>query len=116
MRNTFERAEQDRRGTRFVFRESTGLLREAGREWVAKLTTDASARERCLSASRTGSGGPSSLPGEVVEAQNRIAALIERMLYAIAHHDFAGAREYSHEEWEERARLRVLREKYGIAE
>ena len=114
MLSTFDRTTVNRHGRRFLLQELAGLLTGAGREWAAKLTTSAAERERFLSQTRGECA--CALPVDVVEAQRRIAVLIERMVYAIAHHDFAGARKYSCEEREEREKLRVLRGKYGIAE
>ena len=114
MLSTLDRTTEDRHGRRFLLRELTGLLIGAGSEWAAKLTTGAAERRRCLSEARGECA--CALPVDVVEAQRRISVLIERMVYAIAHHDFAGARKYSYEEREEREKLRVLRGEYGIAE
>jgi hypothetical protein len=116
MLRTFEQTARDGRGTRFALRELTGLLIGAGREWLAKVTTDPLVRGRCLSESRPAGAELCGLPGEVVEAQKRITFLVDRMVYAIAHHDFGGARAYSYEECRERENLRMLRAKYGIME
>ncbi len=53
---------------------------------------------------------------EIAEAQERTETLIERMVHAIANHDFEGARRYARQETEARETLRVLREKHGIGE
>jgi hypothetical protein len=136
MLNTFDQVAGERRRQcrpafiRFVLGEIIGLLIGAGAEWIAKLTTDSSVRGRCLPDLRmmrppavprelwfarvclnTGHG---SVPDEVMEAQERIAMLINRTVHAIAHHDFPGARRYSHEERQARDELRQLREKYNI--
>jgi hypothetical protein len=55
-----------------------------------------------------------SLPHEVMEAQERIAMLVNRMVDAIANHDFAGGRRYSFEERQARDELHLLREKHNI--
>lgn len=60
--------------------------------------------------------GHSELPTEVVEAQIRTTLLVDRIVHAIAHHDFEGARTYSLEESKAREHLRLLRERYGLHE
>ncbi len=49
-----------------------------------------------------------------MKAQDRISMLIHRTVYAIAHHDFPGARCYSYEERQARHELHQLREKYHL--
>lgn len=103
----------------FALTELIGLIGGAGAEWAAKFTTDPSVRARCLArdaklAAPCGSPDRDSLPQEVIEAQQRVTLVISRMVYAIAHHDFPGARTYSHEERAERETLRLLREKYRL--
>jgi hypothetical protein len=116
--------------TRFLLAELIGLLIGAGAEWIAKIATDSSVRGRWLPDLRMmrPPGVPrelwfartcvnatqSALPHEVMEAQDRIALLIKRMVHAIANHDFPGARRYSYEERQAREELRRLREKYKI--
>jgi ATP-dependent Clp protease ATP-binding subunit ClpC len=56
------------------------------------------------------------VPAEVIEAENRQAVLVSRIVHAIANHDFPGVRRYCYEEQKERENLRVLREKYGLPE
>ena len=56
------------------------------------------------------------LPEEVLQAQNRVAVNLNRLLFAIAHHRFAEARYYSNEESKAREHLRQMREKYGIGD
>jgi hypothetical protein len=124
------RRQHERAFIGFLLREFSGLLVGAGAEWIAKFTTNSSIRgyrlpdlrmirplgvprevwfaETCLKV------GQPSLPHEVTEVQERIAMLINRMVHAIAHHDFAGARRYSYEERQARDELRRLREKYHI--
>ena len=136
MQNAFEQAAEERRlqcrpvFIRFLLGEFIDLLIGAGAEWIAKLTTDSSARGRCLPdlrmmrppgvprelwfAGTCLNAGQPSLPDEVMEAQDRISMLIHRMVYAIANHDFPGARRYSYEERQARDELRRLREKYDI--
>jgi len=55
------------------------------------------------------------LPEEVLEAQNRVAMNLNRLLYAISHHQFVEARRYSDEERTARLELRRVMEKYGLA-
>jgi hypothetical protein len=55
-----------------------------------------------------------SLPDEIAAAQVRISILIERMVHAIANHDFSGARRASYEERQAQQELRRLRAKYKI--
>ena len=56
------------------------------------------------------------LPDEVIEAQNRVAANLDQLLFAISHHQFVQARFYSNEERKARENLRHIREKYGIGD
>ena len=136
MATAFEQATGERRRqrgsvfVRFLLGEFTALLIGAAAEWIAKLTTDSSVRGRCLPDLRMmrPPGVPrelwfagtclnvshSSLPHEVMEAQERIATLVNRMVEAIANHDFPGARRYSFEEREARDELRRLRQKYNL--
>jgi hypothetical protein len=136
MQNAFEQTAEERRlrsrpvFVRFLLGEFIDLLIGAGAEWIAKLTTDSSVRGRCLPdlrmmrppglpwelwfAATCRNTGQASLPDEVMEAQDRISMLIHRMVYAIANHDFPGARRYSNEERQARDELRRLREKYNI--
>ena len=137
MQNAFERAAEERRllgrfiFIRFLLGEFMGLLSSVGTEWIVKLTTDRSVRGRCLPdlrmmrppgisrelwfAGAYQSHAQGSLPDEVLEAEARISMLIQRMVHAIANHDFPGARRYSDEERLARDELRQLRKKYEIA-
>jgi len=101
-------------------------------EWIAKLTTSSSVRGRFLPDLRMmrPPGVPRGLwfagacmnvdqrssSDEMMEAQRRIAALVSRTVYAIANHDFEGARACSREEAKERENLFRLRNKYKIEE
>jgi hypothetical protein len=136
MLNTFNQAAAERRQQprlafiRFLVGEFIDLASGAGAEWIAKLTTDSSIRGRCLPDLRMmrPPGVPqelwfagtclnvseAALPQEVIETQDRIAMLINRMVHAIANHDFPGARRYSYEERQARVELRRLREKHNI--
>ena len=137
MQNAFDRAAEERRllgrlvFIRFLLGEFVGLLSGIAGEWIAKLTTDSSVRGRCLPDLRmmrppgisrelwfTGayqSHAQGSLPAEVLEAEARVSTLIQRIVNAIANHDFPGARRYSYEERVARGELRRLRQKYDIA-
>lgn len=136
MLNTFEQAAEERRRQsgpaffRFILGEFIDLLIGAAAEWIAKVTTNSSVRNRCLPdlrmmrppgvsrklwfAGACMNAGQAPLPDEVMEVQERIAMLINRMVHAIANHDFPGARRYSHEERRARDELRRLREQYNI--
>lgn len=113
------------RGTflRFAFKETAGLVFGAAAEWVAKLTTDRPLRGRTLpdvtlmrpaGVSWDDHYRNSFLPDELMQAQTQVDLLVNRIIYAIAHHDFEHARSYSHEEAKARETLRLLREKYSI--
>ncbi|HTS32195.1 MAG TPA: hypothetical protein VMH81_40270 [Bryobacteraceae bacterium] len=136
MSRAFRQAAEERRrqcGPAFVgflLSELAGLLIGASAEWISKWTTDRSVRGRslpdlrmlrppgvprevwfagaCLSAPDT------SLPEELIDARNRVSLLVQRMVYAIANHDFPGARRYSNEERQARAQLRRLEERCHI--
>jgi hypothetical protein len=113
---------------RFALRELIGVLMGVPAEWIAKLTTDSSLRGRSLpdqlmmrppgvpwEAYYGGALMPapdSTLPYEVMEAQRRTEFLVKRIVHAIAHHDFEGARNYSYQERQARENLRLLQEKY----
>ena len=71
----------------FSLRELAGLLCGGGSEWIAK----------CGRSRRYLEFVPS--------GEERLAFLIRRMEYAIAHHEFAKARYYAEEERRERERL-----------
>jgi hypothetical protein len=136
MQNAFEQAVEERRVrgwpvfVRFLLAELIDLLIGACEEWIAKLTTDKSVRGRCLPdlrmmrppgvprelwfAGTCLNAGQASLPDEVMKAQDRISMLVQRMVCAIANHDFPGARCYSYEERQMRDELRRLREKYNL--
>ena len=112
----------------FAVREFCGLLFGASAEWIAKFSTDPAIRARTLPdrvkmrpagvAWETYYAGAfvDSQPDEVKEAQRRTDDLVGRIVHAIAHHDFQGARNYAREERDARETLRVLREKHGISE
>ena len=111
---------------RFTVNELAGLMIGAGAEWVAKLTTDSSRRGRHLPdrllmrpsgvSWETHYGAALPIPEELRQAQSRTEFLVNRMVHAIATHDFEGARSYSYEEREARENLRLLREKHNIAD
>lgn len=100
-------AERRRRGwivfVRFAIEELLGIVIGAGLQWIAKFSRGAGVRQ-------------STLPQEVIEAQERVQLTVDRVVYAIANHQFEKARLYSDEERRERENLRLVREKYGIYE
>ena len=131
MSSAFEEASRDRRPrgwsayARFAITELAGLAMGAGMEWMAKLTTDASVRGRCLpdhllmrppgvSWEAHYGGASQHVSEELRMAQEQAELLVNRMVHAISHHDFRGARLYSDEERQARENLRILREKYQI--
>ena len=113
---------------RFALKELIGVLGGAAAEWVAKLTADSSLRGRSLPdrlmmrppgvsweahyGSPLRDASERALPYEVMEAQYRTELLVKHMVYAIAHHDFEGARSYSYQERQAREDLRLLQERY----
>ena len=99
---------------RFAVSELAGLLSGAAAEWIAKSTTGSAIRGRCLPDRLK--MRPPGVPWEVHYGEARAEFLVERTIYAIAHHDFPGARRYSDEERQARENLRLLREKYRIEE
>ena len=118
----FEQAAAAQHSRGFLLAELSSLLAGAASEWIAKLTTDDSVRGRLL---------PDRLlmrpPGvpwelhyagafEVEAAERNVKLLIERMVHAIAHHDFEGARRCARQERNERENLRLLRQKYHFDE
>ena len=133
MVSAFEEASAERRRhgrgayLRLALAELMALAMGAGVEWIAKLTTDSSVRGRSLP-DRLLMRPPSvpwdahyagafvNIPDEVSRAQERTDLLVQRIVHAISHHDFLGARRYSDEERQAREHLRRLREKYQINE
>src|SRR5579864_5536068 len=99
---------------RFALKELISVVMGVAAEWMAKLTTDSSLRGRSLPdrvmrrppgvsweahyGRAALQGTKNGLPSEVMQAQRRTELLVERMVHAIAHHDFEGARTYSYEE------------------
>jgi len=131
MSNAFREALAEYRGqgwrayARFAAAELMGLTMGAGVEWIAKLTTDRTVRGRSLpdrllmrppgvSWDAHFAGAFLNVPEDVSKAQERTELLVQRMVHAISHHDFQGARRYSDEERQARESLRVLRQKYQI--
>ncbi len=128
----FEEAFEDRRRqgrprARFVAAELAGLVMGACFEWIAKITTDVSVRGRVVpdrllmrppGVSWEAHYGPSSsmIPEEVRAAEQHVDLLVQRMVYAISHHDFERAREYSNQEREARENARVLRQRYHLSD
>lgn len=132
MASAFERTAEERRVhgraalARFALAELGGLFIGAAAEWLAKLRTDPSIRGRTLPdrllmrppgvSWNDYYGLPAPVPMEVAEAQQRTEFLVNRIVYAIAHHDFERARTYSYQECEARENLRQLRAKYNLSE
>ena len=111
MTGVFEEACADRRArgwgwyVRFAFGEVNGLVAGAAYAWLGRESTPAGS---------VPSAAPNSLPRELADAQRLVDSRIAGMVQAIANHQFEHARLYSDEERQARAKLRVLREKYGI--
>lgn len=113
---------------RFALMELIGVVMGAGKEWLAKLSTDSSLRARSLPdrLMMRPPGVPweayygdalvdqpeSGLRLELIEAQRDTQLLVGRIVHSIAHHDFEGARTYSYQERQARENLKLLREKY----
>lgn len=133
MLTAFEKTAEERRTcgraafVRFTVNELAGVVIGAGAEWVAKFTTDRSRRGRHLpdrllmrpsGVSWEAHYGTALLPipEELRQAQSHTEFLVNRMVHAIATHDFEGARSYSYEERKARENLRLLREKYHIGD
>ena len=85
-----EDARQRRGAVRLAFgvRETLGLLRGLGAEWMLKFTT----AETYMSGAQRAT----------LEPEARLQILCRRIEHAIAHHDFAAARLYAAEEKKER--------------
>jgi hypothetical protein len=134
MLTAFEKAAADRRAQgraayiRFAIKELIGVGMGAAAEWTAKLTTDRSLRARSLPdrlmmrppgvpweayfGDALADAPARTLPYELMQAQRHTEFLVQRIVHAIAHHDFEGARAYSYQERQARENLRMLREKY----
>jgi len=109
MMDTFEQSMADHnkngrlRFLWFAACELGGLLKGVVVEQLAKrMAQDSYITSRCSVQPNTG------LPAEIVEAQVDLERLLRSMEFAIAHHDFPKARQYSHEERIARARLEQL--------
>ena len=95
----------------FAAWELTGLLSGVFMEWISKWTAqDGYMNSPCLSQQE------SNLPAEVVDIEKRLKLLINRMEFAIAHHDFPRARLYSDEERIVRAQLNQVVSEYKLNE
>jgi hypothetical protein len=90
---------------RFLFLEMAGLIAGAAREWTERPST---------TPQEDSEPGGYRLPEEVLAVQLRVDAAIQKMVYAISHHQFEEARRFSNEERRERESLRRLQNKYGI--
>lgn len=115
MTGVFEQASRDARSRgwawyfRFSFGEFAGLIGGAASAWSERRV----APPAPATASTAVSAG---LPPEIVAAQERVQASIAGMIHAIANHQFERARVLSDEERRARAKLRAVREKYGITD
>jgi len=100
-------AEQRQRGwgplLAYTAIELCGVLAGVLREWVAKAATDS---EYLAASSPATSIAPPQT--EIERCRTELDALVQKMVHAIAHHDFDGARRYANEESRERERLRRL--------
>jgi hypothetical protein len=118
MQSVFDEAAREQRSRgraaylRFALAECAGLVIGSGRAWAAKLAGRAYVHDHRLS--RPVNMAP--LPDEVQEAQDRVTVNLNGLLHAISHHQFVKARIYAAEEQKARADLRLLCEKYHIAE
>jgi hypothetical protein len=90
---------------RFSFAEITGLIAGAAGCWFGKRPAPEAA---------IANGPESTLPQELVEAQQRVDRNIAGMVHAIANHRYERARIHSDEERQARENLRLLQKKYGI--
>jgi hypothetical protein len=83
-------------GSRPPWVEIAGLLKGAAVEWFRPRRSPALAEAPA---------------NELAAAEARVNALVERIVYAIAHHEFKTARACCRQETEARERLRMLRER-----
>jgi hypothetical protein len=91
---------------RFLISEAAGLLAGAVREWFA--------RRKEPPYVPMGDPDLKHLPREVVTSRLRVNSAVQKMVYAISHHQFEQARRLAVEERIERENLRRLCENYGI--
>jgi hypothetical protein len=118
MTTVFEAALAERRRqsgaawVRFVISEFAGLIAGAISAWTARLFRTAGP----VVATAGASVSPIGLPNDVVEAQQRVDALVSGMVDAIAHHQFEKARLYSGQERDARKQLREIRRRRGLGE
>ena len=91
---------------RFLFSEAVGLLTGALRERLA--------RREVPPYVPVDDPDTKYLPKEVVAARLRVNGAVQKMVYAISHHQFEQARKLALEERSERENLRRLCEDYGI--
>ena len=92
----------------FAMQETSGLLAGLVAEWAAKLT----AFDAYLIGAHPLAAGEA-VPHTIIESEGRVRFLCDRIEYAIAHHDFEGARLYCREEARERERLLELKRFYA---
>ncbi len=118
MTSVFEAALAERRRqshtawVRFVISEFAGLIAGAMSARTAGLFGSSGPVVATAGASVPQNG----LPDDVVEAQQRVDALLGSMVDAIAHHQFEKARLYSGQERDARAQLREIRRRRGLGE
>jgi hypothetical protein len=93
---------------RFTIWEVVGFIAGAAAVWAARFA----GQPRIEQAVEM----PASPAGEIREAERLIQLQIDRMVYAIANHQFAQARLYSDEERKARARLQQLRDDQSLRE
>jgi hypothetical protein len=90
--------------------EFVGLIAGAVSAWTGRLSRTAGPAVVTAGASVS----PSGLPDDMVQAQQRVDALVSGMVEAIAHHQFEKARLYSGQERDARAELREIRRRHGL--
>jgi hypothetical protein len=118
MQSVFEEVAQDHRSRgwaaylRFALAEYAGLVIGAGTAWAVTLA----GRGYVYNQRLIRPANAAALPGEVQEAQDRLTANLTGLLHAISHRQYLKARRYAAEEQKARAELRLLRDKYNIAE
>jgi len=104
------------------FGELAGLIAGAVREWIAKWITNPAIRARLMPDWRllrpvgvTRQDYWGAAPAELTGAQRRVEYCVDRMVHAIANHQFEQARFYSNEDLKAREHLQRVRAKYGLA-
>ena len=90
---------------RFAFAEITGLIAGAARCWFGKRPAPEAA---------IANGPESTVPQDLLKAQQRVDLIIAAMIRAIANRQFEKARVHSDQERLARENLRLLQKKYGV--